>query len=208
MNSHSGPLLEARRLELWRGDRRVLRNVSFELAEGELLQVIGPNGVGKTSLLRVVCGLLPAESGEVFWRGMSIQRRREAFHSELAYLAHANALKNELSSLENLKFGVALRLRASREQCTGALERSGIRRCSDLPGRALSAGQRRRLALARVLLWSATLWILDEPSTNLDRAGFALVEQLIAAHLDAGGAVLAAAHQPLLPGRARQLELA
>lgn len=188
----------------------MLRGISFDLHAGELLQVVGPNGVGKSSLLRCACGLLPVESGEVAWNGRPIERSRGEFHCALAYLAHANALKADLTALENLMFEVALRRDdVTREMCLDMLERLEIPACADLHVRLLSAGQRRRVALARVLLSGARLWILDEPTTNLDAAGIARVEQCMAEHLQGGGMILTAAHQLLLEGYAgaRTLEL-
>jgi len=205
----SAPFLEARSIELWRGERHLLRGVSFSLQPGESLQLVGPNGVGKSSLLRVITGLLPSESGEVLWRGRNTLRVRPEFQSQLAYLAHANALKQDLTALENLAFGSGLRRRASRIECTAALDRVGLSHCSHIPSRALSAGQRRRLALARVLLSEAALWILDEPATNLDADGSRAVAALMQEHLQKQGAILCAAHYALLPEhpRARILEL-
>ena len=203
-------LLEARAIELWRGEHHLLRQVSFSLASGELLQVTGENGSGKTSLLRVVCGLLPAESGDILWRGVSIREGRDAYHRDLVYLAHLNALKLDLTADENLKSGAGLRRDTTRAEREAVLTALGLARCVDLPGRVLSAGQRRRVAFARVLLSRAPLWILDEPTTNLDVGGIALIERLIKDHLEEGGSVLTAAHHGLLAGhpRARQLALA
>ena len=172
-----------------------------------MLQVVGPNGVGKTSLLRCVAGLLPAESGEILWGARTIGRSRDEFHQRLAYLAHTNALKPDLTALENLHYAVVLRRRVERAQLLATLQRVRIEMCADLPARALSAGQKRRLALARVLLTQAQLWILDEPITNLDAAGVAQFEAVMAEHLEAGGMILTAAHQLLLMGSARMRTL-
>jgi heme exporter protein A len=174
-----------------------------------LLQVVGPNGVGKTSLLRCVAGLLPMESGDVRWCGHTIHEHRDAFHRELSYLAHTNALKNELTALENLRYSIGMRRAFSEGELTEALERVQISACGSLPVRALSAGQKRRLAIARILLSHSKLWILDEPITNLDVAGISLFEQCMSMHLNRGGMVLTAAHQLLLQGQSnvRTLEL-
>ena len=203
------PQLEARAVHLWRGEKHLLRGVSFALYSGELLQVVGPNGVGKTSLLRSVAGLLPLEAGEIFWRGQQLPETRDDFHRELAYLAHVNGLKGDLTALENLRFGVSIRRAVTTEELRETLQLLRIEACADLPVRALSAGQKRRVALARVMLTQASLWILDEPITNLDKAGIALFESRIAEHMRAGGMILTAAHQLLLQGEpgVRTLEL-
>lgn len=203
------PQLDVRAVHLWRGEKHLLRGVSFTLARGELLQVVGPNGVGKTSLLRCVAGLLPTESGEIDWRGRPLAEVRDDFHQQLAYLAHINALKADLTALENLHYGVALRRSVAADELREALARLQISACADLPVRALSAGQKRRVAIARILLTRAALWILDEPITNLDASGIALFEACMAEHLREGGMILTAAHQLLLQGRSnvRTLEL-
>lgn len=189
-------------VHLWRGEHHLLRGVSFELRAGELLQVNGANGSGKTSLLRVVAGLLPAESGEIEWRGRAIHSATEDYAIELAYLGHANALKMDLTALENLQFSAALHGLVGEKDCLEVLTHLRIPQCASLPVKALSAGQKRRVALARVLMSRATLWILDEPITNLDASGIELVESLMAAHLSLGGMILTAAHQPLLAAHA------
>jgi heme exporter protein A len=208
--SAEAPLLQVRALHLWRGERHLLRGVELTVRSGELLQVMGPNGVGKTSMLRCIADLLPMESGEIVWRGASIASDRETYHQSLAYLAHANAVKPDLTALENLQYAIGVRRVVAANECREMLARVQIPACADLPVRALSAGQKRRLAIARVLLSRAALWILDEPITNLDSAGIALFESCMAEHLDAGGLILTAAHQMLLNGRpnVRTLELA
>jgi heme exporter protein A len=203
------PQLDIRALHLWRGERHLLRGVSFTLKRGELLQVIGPNGVGKTSLLRCIVGLMPVESGDILWSDQPLERCRDEFHQQLVYLAHSNALKTDLTALENLRYAIALRRSVSDEEISAALARLQISGCADLPARSLSAGQKRRVAIARILLTRAPLWILDEPITNLDAAGIAMFEACMAEHLSTGGMILTAAHQLLLQGRhnARTLEL-
>ena len=193
-----GALLEARALCAWRGERQVLHDVSFALRPGEFLQVLGPNGAGKSTLLRVLCGLLPAESGDVRWRGTALTANRAAFVSELVYLGHLNAIKPDLTALENLRYLAGLRLRLTVQECRTALEHVGLGHSVGTTARALSAGQKRRLALARLTLERALLWILDEPATHLDAEGVETVETLLRAHLSQGGVVVAAAHQKLL----------
>jgi heme exporter protein A len=201
--------LEVRAVHLWRGERHLLRGVSLVLKRGELLQVVGPNGVGKTSLLRCVAGLLPTESGEVLWSGRQLDDCRDDYHQQLAYLAHINALKPDLTALENLHYSVALRRPVMHPELRATFARLRIEQCADLPARALSAGQKRRVAIGRILLTRATLWILDEPITNLDSAGIELFEECMAEHLRTGGMILTAAHQLLLQGwpGVRTLEL-
>jgi heme exporter protein A len=202
-------VLEARAINAWRGDRHILRDVSFAVHSGEFLKITGPNGVGKTTLLRVVCGLLPAESGTIAWCGKPLAGTSDEFHAQLGYLGHPNSLKADLTARENLKFLAGLRQQLADHEVDAALDRCGILSRGDLPARSLSAGQKRRLALARLLLAEASLWVLDEPVTNLDTAGIALVEELIQDHVTRGGLALAAAHQRLLDHspNLRRLEL-
>jgi heme exporter protein A len=204
-----GARLEARDINCWRGERHILRDVSFGVSTGEFLKITGPNGVGKTTLLRVVCGLLPAESGVVEWRGKQVTSSNDEYHADMAYLGHLNSLKADLTSRENLRFLAGLRQSLTDAEVDAALDRVGILSRGDLAARSLSAGQKRRLALARLLLSGAQLWILDEPVTNLDVAGIALVEDLIREHIARGGLALAAAHQRLLDDEPflRRLEL-
>lgn len=209
VDDSSSTRLEVRDLHLWRGERHLLRGVCFVLERGELLQVVGPNGVGKTSLLRCVADLLPVESGEIEWQGTPLRTNREGYHQALAYLAHVNALKADLTALENLKFAVGVRHQVAASSLQAALQQLQIAPCANLPVRSLSAGQKRRVSIARILLTQARLWILDEPITNLDAAGIALFERLMAEHLREGGMILTAAHQLLLQGQptVRTLEL-
>ena len=202
--------LEARAINVWRGDRHVLRDLSFTVSSGECWKVTGPNGVGKTTLLRVLCGFMRPETGEALWRGRAVTQLGPEYAVELAYLGHGNALKTDLTARENLRYLVGIRRPVTPAEIDGVLERAGIRDCADLPVRVMSAGQRRRLSLARLWLWPALVWILDEPATNLDVAGLALVESMIGDHLTEGGLAVVAAHQRLLDGdpRVRRLELA
>ena len=193
-----GALLEAREINCWRGDRHILRDVSFSVRSGEFLKLTGPNGVGKTTLIRIVCGLLPPENGTVLWRGKVVRSSNDDFHLEMAYLGHLNSLKADLTARENLRFLAGLRQSLTDADIDAALDRVGILSRGDLAARSLSAGQKRRLALARLLLAGAALWILDEPVTNLDTAGIGLVEELITEHVAKGGLALSAAHQRLL----------
>jgi heme exporter protein A len=207
MNSPAALSLD--RVHVWRGDRHVLKGVSLELRAGQLLHVSGPNGAGKTTLLRVMCGLLRPEQGRVDWSGRPITDDRDQYQAALAYASHEPALKADLTALENLRFSVGLKLRSSRADLERMLERTGVAAVAHLPARVLSAGQRRRVAMARVLAMRASLWLLDEPYTNLDTAGAELVTALLQEHVDGGGLGVVVAHQALELRRGlRRLELA
>jgi heme exporter protein A len=196
------------RVHVWRGDRHVLQGVSAQIGHGELLHVSGPNGTGKTTLLRVVSGLLRPEQGSVTWQGQSIVSHRTDYQAALAYAAHEPALKADLTALENLRFSVGMKRRSPPHELREALERTGVAACADLPARVLSAGQRRRVSLARVLAMQASVWLLDEPYANLDAAGSELVSGLLQAHVAAGGLALVVAHRELaLACNVRRLEL-
>jgi heme exporter protein A len=180
-----------------RGQRRLFRDLSFEAQPGELIWVAGANGSGKTSLLRILCTLLPPDAGSVRWRGGDTRALGESFRAELVYLGHAAAVKDDLTALENLQFGLAQHgAHAQEAALAGALLRFGLQGAEDLPVRALSQGQRRRVALARLEFGGQqALWILDEPLTALDTAAVALVRERIAQHLDCGGVVVLTSHQ-------------
>jgi heme exporter protein A len=194
----SEPLLSVQDLACARGDRLLFKQMNFALRAGELLLVQGGNGQGKTSLLRLLTGLARPEAGEVRWRGESIRRVSETYHAEMCYLGHANGIKDDLDPVENLRFADGLQGRTfDPSRAVATLERLGLSRCLDLPCRVLSFGQRRRVALAALLLAGATLWILDEPLTGLDVHAVALMEGLIRDHLAGGGMVVATTHQAL-----------
>jgi heme exporter protein A len=206
MSSADGLCVE--KVHVWRGERHVLRGVSLELQPRELLHISGPNGTGKTTLLRVVSGLLKPEQGSVAWLGKSIGSVRSGYQRALAYASHEPALKGDLTPLENLRFMVGLKRRVSLPELRANLDRTGVAGCADLPVRVLSAGQRRRVVMARVLAAQAVLWLLDEPFTNLDRAGSELLAMLLAEHVNGGGMALVVAHNDLkLAVTVRRLEL-
>jgi heme exporter protein A len=184
-------------LHLWRGDRHVLRGLSFEGHAGQCVLLTGRNGAGKTSLIRVIAGLLEAEEGEVSWRGTSVRTHRHEFHSALAYLGHEPPLKGDLTGHENLRFSTGIRRPVGTHEIDSALIRTGALAFADRPVRTLSAGQKRRVALAGVLLTQAVLWLLDEPTTNLDSDGQQLVADLIGEQLGRNGLVVAAVHHSL-----------
>jgi heme exporter protein A len=203
-------MLAARNFHVFRGERHVLRGVSFDLEAGRCLQVTGVNGAGKTTLLRALCGLVDVEEGQVLWRGLETARHAPAFHAELAYLGHDAPLKGDLTGRENVRYAVGMRRAIDAATVGRGLERVQATAFADRPVRSLSAGQRRRIAFAVLWLCGVPLWILDEPNTNLDTQGQSLVGGLIEEHLAAGGLVVAAVHQALdLPdGRRADLVIA
>jgi heme exporter protein A len=205
----ASPALEARNLHLWRGERHVLRGLSFAASHGEALHVRGPNGTGKTTLLRTLAGFLWPEEGELYWMGERISRDRDRFCASLAYLGHENAMKTDLSPRENLRYMCGFRHPTDPATIDTALERLAVGRQRDLPFRSLSAGQKRRVAFARVLLARARLWLLDEPFTNMDVSGVRELSGVIADHVRGGGMAILTAHAELeLPGVSlRRLEL-
>lgn len=191
-------MLSVHGLACERGERLLFRNLDFELGQGDALLVRGGNGRGKTSLLRILCGLSTPAAGEVRWRGEAVGRAREQYGREMAYVGHANGIKDDLTPLENLRLAAALGGRGLGEDAAqAALARVGLARCVDLPARVLSFGQRRRVALAGLATAGALLWILDEPLTGLDVDGVAMVEAMIGDHVRAGGLAVMTTHQPL-----------
>ncbi|MCU0896278.1 MAG: cytochrome c biogenesis heme-transporting ATPase CcmA [Burkholderiales bacterium] len=200
-------MLEAVNLECVRGERRLFRDVGFALAEGTLLEVVGPNGSGKTSLLRMVCGLLAPAAGEILWRGQSIRKLAEEYRGQLTYLGHHNAIKDDLSGVENLLFSETMAGgEATQKSARDALGRFGLKGFEDLPTRVLSQGQKRRVALARLAFRArCRLWVLDEPFVALDVKAVRMVADLIANQADSGGIVLLTTHQEVdVPVRRRQ----
>lgn len=190
-------MLEVSHLACTRGDRTLFRGVSFQLEARGLLHVAGTNGSGKTSLLRILCGLGAADGGEVRWHGEPIQGLRESYWREVVYLGHANALQDDLSATENLQLACVLAGRpAAKAAASAALTAFGLAAGAHLPVRALSQGQKRRSALARLALAThAPLWVLDEPFSALDVAAVSHLEGLILAHIDGGGSVIFTTHQ-------------
>ncbi len=186
--------LSADNLTLIRGERCLFQGLSFAQESGGLLLLEGRNGCGKTSLMRAIAGMLSLETGQVFWDDKPVEKQRQEFHGALVWLAHRTGLKGDLTLVENLSFESALRAQSSID-VESVYERLGISRLKKLILRSLSAGQQRRVALARMLLADVPLWFMDEPFTNLDREGRALVIELVEEHLAKGGMCVMAAHQ-------------
>jgi len=186
--------LSADNLTLVRGERCLFEGLDFALESGALLLLEGRNGCGKTSLMRAIAGMLSLETGEIFWNDIPVLKQRQTFHGALVWLAHRTGLKGDLNMVENLKFERCLRQQSTRD-AEEVYERLGIDRLKKLPLRSLSAGQQRRVALARMLMADVPLWLMDEPFTNLDREGRKLVMELVEQHLAAGGLCVMAAHQ-------------
>ncbi len=184
-------------LHLWRGERHVLRGVSLQLRGGEILQLTGSNGAGKTTLLRVLSGLAYPEEGQVFWRGENVRQNMHAYHAEMAYVGHEPPLKADLTARENLRYWIGVRRPLNAADIDAALDDVGAGEWRDRAVRTLSAGQRRRVALAGLGLLSVPVWLLDEPTTNLDTAGQNLVMRMLEAHVGRGGLAVAAVHHEL-----------
>jgi heme exporter protein A len=190
-------LLDVIDLECVRGDRPLFSGVSFSVRNGEIFHVQGRNGAGKTSLLRILCGLSTPAQGEIRWQGVPIQELGEEYPQHLVYVGHLNGVQGELNAREHLRFLAGLNNRAPFAAIEPALERLELITVADLPVKFLSQGQKRRLALAHLLLLKKNLWILDEPYTTLDTDSIALVEVLLDEHLRTGGLIVMASHQEL-----------
>ena len=190
-------MLSANALACVRGERRLFADLSFTLAPHTLLAVRGANGSGKTSLLRMLCGLLSPAAGSIAWNGRDIHSAREEYCAQIAYIGHLNGVKDDLSGLENLQYAARTAgIATSSANADAALCEFGLDGFQRLPCKTLSQGQRRRVALARLCL-SATrpLWVLDEPFTALDAAALALTQGLLESHLQQGGMVVLTTHQ-------------
>jgi len=184
-----------------KGDKRLFSGVSFTLQPGQWLHLEGDNGVGKTSLLRLACGLSALEEGEITWNHQPVVQNPEAFRADLAYLGHQLALKEDLTPMENLRADAAVAGRPLKpEDALKALAQLGLRGRENLPVRVLSQGQKRRTALARLLVSPAKLWILDEPFVALDTAAQNALTQVINSHLSHQGMVLLTSHQAVSLG--------
>ncbi|WP_058021761.1 cytochrome c biogenesis heme-transporting ATPase CcmA [Pseudohongiella spirulinae] len=193
----SGPLLRAEQLFCERDERVLFRNLSFELHAGQLMQVKGSNGSGKTTLLRILCGLNDSYEGDILWYGQPVEEQRERFLASLLYIGHRAGVNRILTPRENLRWSASLHTPVDDARIEAALARVGLRAYEDIPCRNLSAGQTQRVALARLLISPARLWILDEPFTTLDVHGVRELELLLAEHAGQGGAVLVTTHHAL-----------
>jgi heme exporter protein A len=189
-------MLEVSNLKCVRAERPLFDGVGFRLESGKLLYLRGSNGSGKTSLLRILCGLSPAESGQILWNGVSIAALGDAYRQDLFYLGHQNALQEALTVNENLSFYAALAgVIPDEARTANALARMGLRGCQTRLVRHLSQGQKRRVALSRLMLNRARLWVLDEPFVALDQAAIQSLADLVAEHLDKGGLAVLTSHQ-------------
>lgn len=199
----SSVLLSATGMSIWRGEHLLVDEVDVCVSAGSIVQIQGSNGSGKTTLLRALIGLAEFDEGEIFWRGEPVRRVRDDLHANLIYLGHKAGITAGLTPLENL-LSLCPELSAdegessSRDRIRQVLEELGIADRIDLPSAALSAGQQRRVSLARLRLQSATLWVLDEPLTSLDVNGYDWVKAEIQRHVGEGGAVMFTTHQPLV----------
>ena len=201
--------LQAHRLTCVRGDLQLFADLSFDIQPGDALWVSGTNGSGKTSLLRMLCGLSAPVEGEVRWAGRNIRSLRDEFCSKLIYIGHANGVKDDLLAWENLVVASTLAgTPVTEDDAHEALDQLGLGRAADLPTRALSQGQRKRVALARLSLGAAMpLWILDEPFTALDKSAVAALCGTISKHLARGGMVVYTTHQEIDLSAKRALRL-
>ncbi len=190
------PSLEWRQLAVERGERALFKDLSGRIEAGESMLVEGPNGSGKTTFLRSIAGLYLPLEGEFLWAGESINELGETFRENLLYLGHMNAIKGNLDAVENLRVQCRLSGDAvSDDDIWSALAAFGLRGFEDFPTRMLSQGQKRRVALARLLLSRAKLWVLDEPFVALDVAAVDHLQSVISAHVEAGGMAILTTHQ-------------
>jgi len=204
-------MLKAINLECVRGQRRLFSGLNFSLEPGGFLQLTGANGSGKTSLLRILCGLAPPANGEVQWQGANIRSLGEEYFTAITYIGHRHGMKDELTAIENLRVTAGLSGgEVTPPEAAVVLRKMGLGGRENLPARLLSEGQRRRLALARLSVCTSRVWLLDEILTSLDKAAVALVSSLFEEHLGRGGMAIVATHQELSvsAGSFQRIELA
>ena len=202
------PILEARAITCVRGERELFSGLNLQVFAGECLHIRGENGVGKTSLLRLLTGLSPPDKGQILWDGKSIKEDARSYRRKLLFLGHRDALKEDLTAIENLRMyaaidGVAL----SEEDAFKSLRRFGLRGREDLPVNFLSAGQKKRVLMARMVSRNAQIWILDEPFNALDVRAVQELQEVISEHLASNGSVVLTSHQPLSMVNLRALDL-
>ena len=190
-------MLEAQKLTCVKDQRLLFDQVDLSVRSGTVLQITGSNGVGKTSLLRILCGLSPPEEGDIFWDGVPIRTDPIAYRTELAFLGHVPGVKLDLTARENLAFSCAIAGRVKRHSIDDALGKVNLTSIADLSCRPLSEGQRRRVAIARLYLNAGRLWILDEPLAAIDQNGIEAFLDHLDAHLDDGGLAVVTSHQPV-----------
>ncbi len=189
--------MEARELACFRGEQLLFQRLSFGVAAGEVVQIEGGNGSGKTTLLRIMAGLGVADEGRVLWNGMPLPRARAELCANLSWVGHRDGIKDELTPLENLRAAQSLSETTRDVDFSAVLAALGLHGRDELVCRSLSAGQRRRVALARLAVSDSKLWILDEPMTALDVAGREQLQRMIVEHAQGGGMVLYTTHQRL-----------
>jgi heme exporter protein A len=190
-------MLEARAITCVKGDRLLFEDLNLQLRPGQVCQVRGGNGAGKTTLLRILCGLSLPDSGDVLWAGSSIRQDPGQFQADLAYIGHSNGIKMDLTARENLAFSLTMQSASANASIDDAIAKVGLGGSEHLLCRLLSAGQRRRVAIARLYLTRAFLWVLDEPLGAIDADGVQDIEKVLEEHLSRDGMVIMTTHQPL-----------
>jgi len=190
-------MLKVHKLGCIRGERTLFSGLSFTVAPGEVVQIEGPNGAGKTSLLRIVCGLAQADAGEISWHGQALDADRQSYHRQLLFLGHHSGVRPELTAYENLECLLQFSEVGERPPLWQTLAQVGLAGLEEVPAEQLSAGQQRRIALARLWLTAKRIWILDEPFTAIDRLGVRVLQQLFYRHAAQGGMVILTTHQEL-----------
>ena len=200
-DSASHPLLETVGLSCSRGDRLLFESLALCISAGEVVQVLGANGSGKTTLLRILCGLQPPTGGHVRWKGRDVAPGAPELRAEIQYIGHAGGVKLDLTPRENLAVAIALGVRPTGTTVDAALTRLELGEFGRFPVRTLSAGQRQRVALARLLTCASRLWVLDEPFTALDAGGVATIDAMLREHVEAGAAAIITSHHPVALGR-------
>ncbi|MFA0412462.1 cytochrome c biogenesis heme-transporting ATPase CcmA [Vibrio renipiscarius] len=192
-------MLEVKQLTSIRDERVLFESLSFAIGSGELVQIEGRNGTGKTTLLRIITGLGDRDDGEIYWNNESIEKNRDEYHQDLLFLGHQTGVKRELTAYENLRFYISLHSKhpTDKETIYNALVKVGLAGREDVPVAQLSAGQQRRVALARLWLSDHKLWVLDEPLTAIDKQGVKVLEALFLKHAEQGGIVILTTHQDM-----------